>query len=124
MHAVSDISFDLHRGQTLGLVGESGCGKTTTSRAILHLQPATSGQVVFEGRDVTKMTKGELRRVRRDMQIVFQDPYASLNPRITVSEIIAEPLRIHGCSRAAASRPSVTDGAGGSESGARQSFPA
>jgi peptide/nickel transport system ATP-binding protein/oligopeptide transport system ATP-binding protein len=96
VHAVSGVSFDIHPGQTLGLVGESGCGKTTTSRAILHLQPATSGEVLFEGRDVTKMSKGELRRMRRDMQIVFQDPYASLNPRITVSEIIAEPLKIHG----------------------------
>ena len=96
VHAVSGVSFDIHPGQTLGLVGESGCGKTTTSRAILHLQPATSGEVLFEGRDVTKMSKGELRRMRRDLQIVFQDPYASLNPRITVSEIIAEPLKIHG----------------------------
>ena len=96
VHAVSGVSFDIHPGQTLGLVGESGCGKTTTSRAILHLQPATSGEVLFEGRDVTKMSKGDLRRMRRDMQIVFQDPYASLNPRITVSEIIAEPLKIHG----------------------------
>ena len=96
VHAVSGVSFDIHPGQTLGLVGESGCGKTTTSRAILHLQPATSGEVLFEGRDVTRMSKGDLRRMRRDMQIVFQDPYASLDPRITVSEIIAEPLRIHG----------------------------
>jgi oligopeptide/dipeptide ABC transporter ATP-binding protein len=96
VHAVSGVSFDIYPGQTLGLVGESGCGKSTTSRAILHLQPATSGEVLFEGRDVTKMSKGDLRRMRRDMQIVFQDPYASLNPRITVSEIVAEPLRIHG----------------------------
>ncbi|HWG24581.1 ATP-binding cassette domain-containing protein, partial [Actinospica sp.] len=96
VHAVSGVSFDIRPGQTLGLVGESGCGKTTTSRAILHLQPATSGEVIFQGRDLTKMPKGELRRMRRDMQLVFQDPYASLNPRITVNEIIAEPLKIHG----------------------------
>jgi len=96
VHAVSDISFDLHPGETLGLVGESGCGKTTTSRALLHLQPATSGEVLFEGRDVTKLPKRRLRALRRDLQLVFQDPYASLNPRISVHEIIAEPLKIHG----------------------------
>jgi peptide/nickel transport system ATP-binding protein/oligopeptide transport system ATP-binding protein len=99
VHAVSGVSFDLYPGETLGLVGESGCGKTTTSRAVLHLQAATSGSVKFEGREVTTMPKGELRRLRRDMQLVFQDPYASLNPRITVNEIIAEPLKIHGLYR-------------------------
>jgi oligopeptide/dipeptide ABC transporter ATP-binding protein len=96
VQAVSGVSFDLFPGETLGLVGESGCGKSTTSRAVLHLQPATSGQVTFQGREVTTMPKGELRALRRDMQLVFQDPYASLNPRITVNEIIAEPLKIHG----------------------------
>ena len=96
VHAVSDISFDLYRGETLGLVGESGCGKSTTSRAVLHLQPATSGSVMFEGVEITTLSSQRMRALRRDMQLVFQDPYASLNPRITVSEIIAEPLKIHG----------------------------
>ena len=96
VHAVCDVSFDLWPGETLGVVGESGCGKSTTGRAILNLQPATSGEVLFEGRDVTSLTARELRRVRRDLQIVFQDPYASLNPRMTVNDIVAEALRIHG----------------------------
>ncbi len=99
VQAVSDISFHIDAGETLGLVGESGCGKSTTSRAVLHLQPATSGRVLFQGRDLTTTAKGDLRRLRRDMQLVFQDPFASLDPRITVSEIIAEPLRIHGLYR-------------------------
>ncbi|HUN48111.1 MAG TPA: oligopeptide/dipeptide ABC transporter ATP-binding protein [Stellaceae bacterium] len=99
VHAVSDISFDLYRGETLGLVGESGCGKTTTSRAVLHLQPATSGQVFFEGRELTALGRSRMRVLRRDLQLVFQDPYASLNPRITVNQIIAEPLKIHGLFR-------------------------
>ena len=96
VHAVSDVSFDLYPGETLGLVGESGCGKTTTSRAVLNLQPATSGTVVFQGHDLTTIGKARMRALRRDMQLVFQDPFASLNPRITVNEIIAEPLKIHG----------------------------
>jgi oligopeptide/dipeptide ABC transporter ATP-binding protein len=99
VQAVSDISFDLYRGETLGLVGESGCGKTTTSRAVLQLQPATSGEVYFEGRDLTKLGNARMRGLRRDLQLVFQDPYASLNPRITVNQIIAEPLKIHGLFR-------------------------
>jgi len=96
VHAVSGVSFDLAAGQTLGLVGESGCGKSTTGRAILQLHRPTSGSVVFDGHELTTMRTRALRRVRRDMQIVFQDPYASLNPRWPVNDIVAEPYLIHG----------------------------
>ncbi len=96
IHAVCDVSFDLLRGQTLGLVGESGCGKSTTGRAVLNLQPATSGQVLYGGRDVTQLRGKQLRGLRRDLQLVFQDPYASLNPRMNVNAIVGEPLVIHG----------------------------
>jgi peptide/nickel transport system ATP-binding protein/oligopeptide transport system ATP-binding protein len=96
VHAVCDVSFDLYPGETLGLVGESGCGKTTTSRVVLNLQPATAGTVLFDGREITGLKQSEMRRLRREMQIVFQDPYASLDPRMPVNEIVAEPLRIHG----------------------------
>jgi oligopeptide transport system ATP-binding protein len=95
VHAVCGVSFSLFEGETLGLVGESGCGKTTTGRTILQLQPATSGTVKFKGEDLVGKSKSKLRKLRRELQVVFQDPYASLNPRLPVSEIVAEPFKIH-----------------------------
>ena len=95
VHAVDNISFELKKGQTLSLVGESGCGKTTTGRSILKLEEPTSGNIFFEGKNLNAIKKEELRKMRSNMQMIFQDPFSSLNPRITVGEAIAEPMLIH-----------------------------
>jgi oligopeptide/dipeptide ABC transporter ATP-binding protein len=94
--ALDDISFDICRGETVGLVGESGCGKTTAGRAILRLIDVTDGEILFKGQDITRASEGELRPLRRSMQIIFQDPYGCLNPRKRIGEIITEPLRLQG----------------------------
>ena len=94
--AVDDVSFTIYEGETLGLVGESGCGKTTTARSILQLDPPTAGSVKLKGQELTKISERESRRIRTEMQIVFQNPYSSLNPRMTVGQAIMEPLMVHG----------------------------
>jgi peptide/nickel transport system ATP-binding protein len=94
--AVDDVSFDVYKGETLGLVGESGCGKTTLGRTLLRLIEPDSGQIIYDGKDLTAKKKEYLRALRKEIQIVFQDPYSSLNPRLTIGQAIAEPMKVHG----------------------------
>jgi peptide/nickel transport system ATP-binding protein len=96
VHAVEDVSLEVRKGETLGIVGESGCGKSTTARLMLRLLEPTSGRIRFEGRDVSRLSQRQLRPLRREMQMIFQDPYASLNPRKTVEQIVSQPFAIHG----------------------------
>ena len=107
--AVDDVSFYIKRGETLGLVGESGCGKTTTGRCILQLSKPTAGQIFFEGTDMTKLGNRAVRRMRRDMQLIFQDPYASLDPRMKAGDVIGEPLMVHKIARGKKYREKVEE---------------
>lgn len=95
LHAVDDVSFSIQKGETLGVVGESGCGKSTLGRCIIHLLDTTDGKIFFEGKDITNISKAELKDIRKDMQMIFQDPFSSINPRMTVKNIIMEPMVIH-----------------------------
>jgi peptide/nickel transport system ATP-binding protein len=94
--AVDDVSFDVYEGETLGLVGESGCGKTTLGRTILRLAPAHSGEIIYKGRNLLDLSDREMKDLRKEMQIIFQDPYSSLNPRMTIGSAIMEPMQVHG----------------------------
>jgi len=107
--AVDDVSLDVREGETFGLVGESGCGKTTAGRTILRLMEPTAGEVTFEGQNIFQMKNRQLRSMRRRMQIIFQDPYSSLNPRMTVGSIVGEPLKIHGIAKGAALQERIGD---------------
>lgn len=109
VQAVDDVSFDIRAGETLGLVGESGCGKSTVGRCLLRLNEPTSGEIFFEGRNIVGLPHGEMQELRREMQIIFQDPYASLNPRLSVRSIVAEPLKIHGIADKTEQRDRVAD---------------
>ena len=109
VQAVDEVSFEIFEGETLGLVGESGCGKSTTGRTILQLHKPTAGKVYYDGKDLTEMPADELRLMRRDMQIIFQDPYASLNPRMTIGAIISEPLDVHNIGTPAERRERVEE---------------
>ena len=95
LQAVDDVSFKIYKGEAFGLVGESGCGKTTIGKMIANLYQPTSGSIIFEGKDITSLNKKERRKYSKDIQLIFQDPYASLNPRMTIGDIIAEPIRIN-----------------------------
>ena len=104
LHAVDNVSFRIEGGETLGIVGESGCGKSTLGRTILRLHEPTAGKVIFDGMDIVSFDKEEMRQMRKEMQIIFQDPYASLNPRFTISQIIEEPLKLHNICKTATER--------------------
>jgi ABC-type oligopeptide transport system ATPase subunit len=125
VRAVDDVSFDIHQGETLGLVGESGCGKSTLGRLLLRLIEPTSGTIRYQGHDLLKATRGEMRRLRRDMQIIFQDPFGSLDPRMRVEEIVAEPLVVHESASRSMRRSRVTEllRAVGLDGSAMQRFP-